>query len=95
MGRTIPSFRIALEEEIASWREFRASLGSGSRRLLDRLFNESRNYCSASSNSVRPVKFEGMLMGMIASHERRLEMISVAIEQTRREIHVRDQQQQL
>ena len=89
-GRTIPSFRIALEEEIASWRDFRASLGSGSRRLLSNLFNESRNYCSASSNAVRPVRFEGMLMGMLAAHERRLERLSAEIEQTGREIHVRD-----
>jgi hypothetical protein len=90
MGRTIPSFRIALEEEIASWREFRGSLGSGSRECLDNLFNEARNYCSASSNSVRPVKFDGMLMGMLAAHEKRLEKLSAAMEQERREINVGD-----
>ena len=90
MGRTIPSFRIALEEEITSWREFRGSMGSGSRKSLDDLFNEARKYCSASSNSVRPVKFDGMLMGMLAAHERRLEKLSATMEQERHEIHVRD-----
>ena len=90
MGRTVPSFRIALEEEIASWREFRSSLGPDQRRLLDALFNESRNYCSASSNAVRPVKFDGMLMGILAAHEMRLEKLSTAMERARREIHVGD-----
>ena len=89
-GRTVPSFRIALEEEISSWHDFRRSLGSGSRRLLDRLFNEARTYCSASSNAVRPVKFDGMLMGMVVAHERNLERLSVAIEQARLQIHVKD-----
>lgn len=90
MGRTIPSFRIALEEEISSWRAFRASLGTGSRRLLDELFNEARTYCSASSNSARPSRFDGMLMGILAAHEGRLERLSAALEQTRLEIHVED-----
>ncbi len=90
MGRTIPSFRIALEEEIASWRAFRASLGPGSRQSLDELFNEARTYCSASSNSVRPTKFDGMLMGMLAAHEGKLQRLSAAIEQTRLELHVED-----
>jgi hypothetical protein len=87
VGRTIPSFRIALEEEIASWHDFRASLGPGSRGLLDDLFNEARTYCSASSNSARPVRFEGMLMGMLAAHEGKLERLAAAVEQARLEIN--------
>ena len=63
---------------------------SGSRKSLDHLFNEARNYCSASSNSARPVRFDGMLMGMLAAHEKRLEKLSAAIEQERHEINVRD-----
>ena len=65
-------------------------MGFGSRKSLDNLFNEARNYCSASSNSVRPVRFDGMLMGMLAAHERRLEKLSAEIEQKRHEIRVRD-----
>lgn len=90
MGRTVPSFRIALEEEILTWREFRNSLGLGSRKLLDALFNEARNYCSASSNSVRPVRFEAMLMGIVAAHERRLTQLASEIERLRREADAQD-----
>lgn len=39
---------------------------------------------------MRPVKFDGMLMGILAAHERRLEQLSVAIEQVRLEIHAKD-----
>ena len=86
MGRTIPSFRIALEGEMASWSSFRKSLSPGARKVLDKLFNEARNYCSASSNAARPVKFEGMLMAIIFAQARRVEDIARGIEKARLEL---------
>jgi hypothetical protein len=83
MGRTIPSFRIALEQEMTSWSRYRRSLGVVSREALDAMFNKARTYCSASSNAVRPVKFEGMFMAVAFDHARRLEDLSVEIEKLR------------
>lgn len=90
MGRTVPSFRIALEQEIASWKDYRKALSKGSRKILEDLFNAARNYCSASSNAVRPVRFQGMFMGTAFSHDKRLENIAREIEKMRLEMHVRD-----
>ena len=87
MGRTIPSFRIALEHEIVSWSQYRRSLGVGSREVLDAMFNKARTYCSASSNAVRPVKFEGLFMAMAFDHARRLESLGIGIAELRLEIH--------
>ena len=87
MGRTIPSFRIALEQEIASWKDYRKSLRKGSRGILEDLFNAARNYCSASSNAVRPVRFQGMLMAIATQHETRLEDAAREIEKMRLEMH--------
>ena len=86
MGRTIPSFRIALEMEIASWNNFKRSLGKSSRRSLEELFNEARSYCSASSNAVRPVRFQGMAMAIVFDHAKRLENIAREIEKARLEV---------
>ncbi len=86
MGRTIPSFRMALEAEISSWSAFRKSLSPGARKVLDRLFNEARNYCSASSNAARPARFEGMLMAIIFAQARRVEDIARGIERARLEL---------
>ena len=56
MGITVPSFRMALEGETASWKEFRGSLRSvGSREDLDSMFDQARTYCMATGNAVRPV----------------------------------------
>ena len=87
MGRTIPSFRLALEQEILSWGDYRSALGSDTRAHLDRAFDEARRYCSAASNVTRPVRFEGMFMALVFAHERRLEDIARKIEMARLEIN--------
>ena len=90
MGRTVPSFRLALEQEIASWKEYKKSLGKGSRENLEDLFNAARSYCSASSNAVRPVRFQGMFMAIALEHEKRLDDIAMELEKMRLEMNVQD-----
>lgn len=51
------------------------------------MFNRARTYCSASSNAVRPVKFEGMFMAMAFDHARRLDDLGVTMERLRLEIN--------
>jgi hypothetical protein len=86
VGRTVPSFRMALEGEISSWKDFRRSLGSGSREELDRMFNQARSNCMAAGNAVRPVVFEGMFMAIVFSHEERLAKLAKGIEELRFEM---------
>jgi hypothetical protein len=80
LGRTVPSFRMALEQEIGTWTGYRRSLGTASREALDRMFNRARTYCSASSNAVRPVRFQGMFMAIAFDHARRLEDLYIGLE---------------
>lgn len=88
MGRTVPSFRMALEGEIASWKDFRGSLRSiGPREDLDGIFDQARTNCMAAGNAVRPVAFEGMLMAIAFSHEKRLANLAKSIEQLRLEMN--------
>jgi hypothetical protein len=90
MGRTVPSFRMALEAEIGSWSDFGRALKGGSRNQLEELFRAARTYCSASSNAVRPVRFQGMFMAMAFEHERRIEGVAREIEKMRVEINAGD-----
>jgi hypothetical protein len=89
MGRTIPSFRTALEVEIQSWSAFRKSLGKANRDNLDHLFDQARSNCMAAGNAVRPVVFEGMLMAIVFSHEKRLAHLVRNIEELRLEMNPR------
>lgn len=68
MGRTIPSFRIAEEQEASEWRSFRKALPKRERATFDGLLSSARLYTSASSAAVRTSKFEGMAMAMIFHH---------------------------
>ena len=72
MGRTIPSFRIAEEQETAEWRSFRKALPEDDRKTFDEMLNSARLYTSASSAAVRTSKFEGMAMAIIFHHYKTL-----------------------
>ncbi|MFQ6010648.1 MAG: hypothetical protein ACE5KG_00540 [Nitrososphaerales archaeon] len=90
MGRTIPAFRIALEEEIVTWKDYRRALSRRSRKSLEDLLNSARNYCAASSHAVRPVRFQGMFMAIALDHEVKLEDITREIEKMRLKINVKN-----
>ncbi len=72
MGKTVPSYRIALEEEIARWKGFVEALRSEDREAFERLMDACRSYASAGSNSTRPVLFEPMAMSMMLSQEKKI-----------------------
>jgi hypothetical protein len=72
MGRTIPSFRIAEEQEAAEWRSFRKALPKDDRAVFDEMLSSARLYTSASSAALRTSKFEGMAMAIIFDHYKTL-----------------------
>ncbi|MBA4451799.1 MAG: hypothetical protein H2B03_01285, partial [Nitrosopumilaceae archaeon] len=47
MGRTVPSFRIALYHEEKKWKKFRSSLCKKDKELFDDIFATARLYISA------------------------------------------------
>lgn len=65
MGRTIPSFRIALEMEKAEWKPFRNALDKSDRKKFDEMWDLSRWYISACSNSVQYVRLHSLLMSIL------------------------------
>jgi hypothetical protein len=65
MGRTIPSFRIALEMEQAEWKPFRNALDKSDRKKFDDMWDIPRWYVSACSNSVQYVRLHPILMSIL------------------------------
>jgi len=68
MGRTVPSFRIALYQEEKKWRKFRAALDKKNKILFDDLFDSARLYISACMMACRPVRLESIVMAVIFHH---------------------------
>jgi hypothetical protein len=65
MGRTIPSFRIALAMEKEEWKPFRNALDKSDRKKFDEMWNIPRWYISACSNSVQYVRLHPILLSIL------------------------------
>jgi len=70
MGRTVVSYRQALEGEIAKWEGFRKALRAGDAEAFEKMMNACRIYASAGSMATRPVLFEAMIMSILLDQER-------------------------
>jgi len=76
MGRTVPSYRMALEFEIDRWKDFRNALPSDQDRLVfDELMDMCRAHSSAASNATNPVLFEPIVMSILLSQQQRIRQI--------------------
>ena len=66
MGKTVPSFLMALEFEIADWKSFRNSLQSDEdKQAFDALMDICRNNAMAAGNACNPIIFEPMVMSIL------------------------------
>ncbi|MDH3617723.1 MAG: hypothetical protein OEM89_03245 [Nitrosopumilus sp.] len=68
MGKTVPSFRIALYQEEKKWKLFRATLDKKNKALFDDMFATARLYISACMMGCRPVRLESIFMAIIFHH---------------------------
>jgi hypothetical protein len=72
MGRTIPSFRIALAMEKEDWKPFRNALDKKDRKKFDEMWELPKFYISACSNSVQYVRLHPILMSILLYHYKEL-----------------------
>ena len=72
MGKTIESYRMALDRELQRWSGFARALRKEDRTAFDRMIDACRNYASAGSNATRPVVFESMAMSILLYQQKTL-----------------------
>ena len=84
MGRTIPSWRMLLEEELTRWKRFRDALRIDERPIFDDLMDECRRHASAAGAAVLPAKIEGMFLSLLFSHHKSLKELRDKIERINR-----------
>jgi hypothetical protein len=65
MGRTIPSFRMALAMEERRWKPFRNALDKSDRKDFDEMFAIPRLYLSACSYSIQTVRIYPILISIL------------------------------
>ena len=72
VGKTVESYRMALESEISRWSGFARALRRPDREAFDELMDMCRSYASESSNATNPTVFELMVMSILLFQERRI-----------------------
>lgn len=75
MGRTVESYRMALEEEIRRWNGFAKALRSTDRIAFDELMDACRNFASAGSNATQPILFEPMVLSILLFQQQKLQKL--------------------
>ena len=75
MGKTVPSYRVALDYEIQRWSRFKGALRQDDREVFDQLMDICRNYASAASCATRPVLFEAMVMTILLDQQKTINQI--------------------
>ena len=73
MGKTVASYRIALESEINRWNGFARALRIEEREAFGTLMDACRGYASASGNATNPILFEPMVMSILLHQQLKLQ----------------------
>jgi hypothetical protein len=84
MGKTVESYRMALEDEIQRWSGFKKALRVEDKEAFDALMDACRNFASAGSNATMPVLFEPMVMSILLSLEKKISRLEKALDAVER-----------
>jgi len=80
MGRTVPTFRAALEDAIKRWDGYRKALRQRDREAFDRMMDACRLHSSASGQATRPEALEAMFMSILLEHQLKLEALEAKVD---------------
>jgi len=72
MGRTVPSFRMVIEQFGWEWHEFKRALRDIDKQSFENLINHARRHAEAGTNMPNPNPFESIVMSILVEHENEL-----------------------
>jgi len=75
MGKTVPSYRIALELEIATWKAFGKALNCEAQEAFSELMDMCRGFATESGNACNPVIFENMAISILLAQQEKLQKL--------------------
>jgi hypothetical protein len=80
MGKTVLSYRMAIEDEINRWSGFAKALRIDDKVAFDALMDAVRSYASAGSNATQPILFEPMIMSILLSQQKKIMTLEKTID---------------
>ena len=80
MGKTVPSYRMALEFEIERWKSFRKALTTEEdREAFDELMGMCRNNAMAGGAACNPIIFEPMVMSIVLAQQEKIRKLEAQL----------------
>jgi hypothetical protein len=86
VGRTVPSYRQALEGEVRRWKGFRKALRGKDVEGFDEMMKTCRIYASAAGMATRPVLAEAMFMSILVGQQKELMEIRKSLERLEKQL---------
>ena len=81
MGKTVPSYRMALEFEISRWKIFRNSLvREEEKQAFDQLMDMCRDLASAGGCACNPIIFEPIIMSIILAQQKKMRQLETELD---------------
>jgi len=80
MGKTVESYRMALEDEIRRWNGFAKTLRTEDKEAFETLMDACRLFASAGSNATQPILFEPMIMSILLYQQKKLHRLEKALD---------------
>ena len=75
MGKTVESYRMALEPEISRWNGFARALRKDDREAFEEMMDMCRGYASEAGNATNPILFEPFIMSILLAQQKRIRTI--------------------
>jgi hypothetical protein len=81
MGKTVPSYRMAIEDEMQTWKHFRNTLASEEeKQAFDTMMDYCRMQSMAAQNACKPILFEPMMMSILLEQQKRIRTLQRKID---------------
>ena len=81
MEKTEPTYRMAIESEIANWKTFRDGLASDAEKeAFDLLMDMCRSQAIAGSSTCNPILFEPMVMSVLLEQQKQIRTLQRKID---------------
>ena len=84
LGRTLPSFRIALDQEINSWTNYRRGLRIEDREYFDNIMRYARIHSDAGSLAARMLLSENVFLSALIEQDKRIIELKTEIERLKK-----------
>ena len=85
MGKTVESYRMALEDEISRWSGFAKALRIEDKEAFEALMDACRSFASAGSNATMPILFEPMVMSILLAQQKKISRLEKALDAVKRQ----------